>query len=680
MQQQGAIEAVHTFQLRAEIKSGSFLIGKTALPILTEFCIGNDLEKVNQNVGPNTLLKSVKKCLLISLPVVSSIFILNLPQRLGIRIWDEQYLAVFLGITLTAVFLTFPAARKEHLQSPKWYDYGLIGLTLLVCGYLVVNWPEIALTGSFITTSRVILGTACVLILLEATRRIFGYTLLILVAVFIVYSLFTDLFPGPLYGKPIPWRRLPVLLYLDKNSLLGITLKVAATYVIPFILFGQLIFATGAGDFLLDSAFSIFGKTRGAPAKLPVVASSVFGSVSGVAVANVYTTGQITIPLMKKNGVEPHIAAAIEAAASTGGLILPPIMGVVAFIMAVFLNITYARICIAAVLPALLYYIALYIQVDRYAARRELGSLSSKNIRPFLVVLKSNWLFLLPLFMLVYLLFATPIRVELAALYSAGAMIVVNMFYRDRRINLSSFLSALETTGRGTVEITVVCAISGFIIGTIMFTGFGFALTRSLVALSGGHLFPVLLMCAAICIILGMGMPIVTVYIIGAILIVPALTDLGIADISGHMFVFYFGMLSFLTPPVMLSCYAAATIAHSDPWKTAWAAIRFSISAYVVPFVFIYNAALLMTGPPLRIVASSIAALAGISMISLGIEGHIFRQLNPLARLLLMSGGLAMLWLQPIIRLAGLAVCAAIFLWELKERRISRQKGRGDNP
>lgn len=621
-------------------------------------------------------LQRVEKILLICVPIIGVVYVLDIPEHvLGIHIWEEQYLAIFLGLILVCVFLSFPASKSgSGDRQVPWYDIVLIVLTLVMSGYLVISWPDIVITGSIVTPLRIILGIVCVITLMEATRRIFGWTLVVLVAIFIFYALFTELFPGPFYGRRIPWDRLAVLLYLDKNALLGITLNVAGTMVLPFILFGQLLFSSGGGQFFIDLALSVFGRMRGAPAKIPIVASSLFGSISGVAVANVYTTGQITIPLMKKYNVEPALAGAIEATAATGGVILPPVMGVVAFIMAIFLNTTYARVCIAAIIPAILYYFAIYLQVDRYAAARGFESLEEAEVPRIINVIKENWLFILPLFVLVYTLFATTMVAEVCAVYSSGVIFIVSLFHKRTRPNLHKFLLTLEQTGRGIVDISIVCALCGFLIGVVMFTGLGFSLTRTFVTLSGGYLFPMLVMSAAVCIILGMGMPIVTVYIIAATLIVPGFTTLGVSEMAGHMFVFYFSMLSFLTPPVMLSVYAACSIANASPWKTAWNAMRLAVSAYIVPFVFIYNPSLLLKGSLMQIVTDSAAAFAGIGMLSLGLEGYIFRHLKFVRRILILLGGVALVWPNTIIRVAGLVVCAVVLIWEWSVTKFSNRK------
>jgi len=618
----------------------------------------------------------VERILLISIPIIGSVFILLVPQRLGIRVWVEQYLAIFFGLTLFTIFLTTTATKKSPSDTVPWYDVVLCVLSLIVSGYVTMYWPDIVDTGGIITWTRVMLGIASVVLLLEATRRIFGWTLVVLVIVFIFYALFTRHFPGPFYGRSIRWQRLIVSLYLDKSALFGITLKVAATVVLGFVVFGQLLFATGGGKSIIDLALTVFGKMKGGAAKVPVVASGAFGSLSGIAVANVYATGQLTIPLMKRHKIAPHVAGAIEAVASTGGLILPPVMGVVAFIMATFLNITYARVCIAAAIPAILYYLALYIQIDRFAARQGYGRLPAEETPSLKKVLGEGWLFILPIAVLIYTLFVMGLEAEQCALYATGAVILVSMLRKANRLTLRTFADALEASGQGILEISVVCGIAGFIIGVVMFTGLGFSLTQVLVTLCGGNLFLLLIFAAIMCIILGMGMPIVTVYIIVAIIVAPVLTSLEVPDMAAHMFVFYWGMLSFLTPPVMLSVYAASTIARANSWKTARLGMRLGIAAYIVPFAFIYNASLLAEGSLIQIVVSAVAAILGIGMVAIGLEGYLLGNLRWAQRTLLAIGGVALLVPSRNARLAGLALAVLLFCWEWIRVRHSHQPKR----
>ena len=627
------------------------------------------LVRSRRHGGALGVLESI---LLISIPILGSIFILYIPQRLGIRVWVEQYLALFLGLTLVTTFLTTPATKKTPSDTLPWYDVVLAVLSLVVSVYAAIYWPDIVDTSGIITPLRTALGIASVALLLEVTRRFFGWTLVVLVIVFIFYALFTSLFPGPLYGRSINWQRLAISLYLDKNALFGITLKVAATIVLAFVVFGQLLFATGGGKSIIDGALTVFGKMKGGAAKVPVVASGAFGSLSGVAVANVYATGQLTIPLMKKHKVPAHVAGAIEAVASTGGLILPPVMGVVAFIMATFLNVTYVKVCIAAAIPAVLYYLALYIQIDRFAARHGYERLPATETPSLKKVIGEGWPFILPIVVLIYTLFVTGLEAETCALYASAAVIIASMFKKVHRLTLKKFLGALESSGQGILEISVVCAIAGFIIGVVMFTGLGFSLTQVLVTVCGGNLFLLLVFAALMCIILGMGMPIVTVYIVVAIIIAPVLTQLGVSEMAAHMFVFYFGMLSFLTPPVMLSVYAAATLARANSWKTAWLSMRLGIAAYIVPFVFIYNAALLAVGRFEQIVVSAAAAVLGIGMLAIGLEGYLLAHVRWIQRSMLIIGGMALLVPNTTARLIGLALAVVLFGWEWLRIKRSR--------
>ncbi len=580
------------------------------------------------------------RIILIALPIVAIGFIMGVPQYVGLHMWEEQYLGIFLGCILVSIFLTRPATSKSSLAKVSWYDLAFAFVSLACSAYLVFEWPEIALTGSLVTPIRVIFGIAAIVALMEATRRLFGTVLLILVSVFIVYALFTEWFPEPFFGKSTPWTRLAVLLYLDKNALIGVTLQVAASMVLPFVLFGQLLVFSGGGKFLTDIAISAFGRFTGGPAKVPIIASALFGTISGVAVANVYTTGKLTIPMMKRYGVEPHVAGGIEAAAGTGGVLMPPIMGVVAFMMAVFLNVTYAKVCAAAAIPAIFYYLAIYIQVDRYAARRGLGPLPSSDIPSLWRTLRRGWYFMVPVILLVYLLFGTALSVERAALYSSAAFLIVSMVQHGRWLNLRDLGRILESTGQGISEVGVVCALAGLIIGVVMFTGLGFSLTSSLVTLTGGSLIFLLIVTAIICIILGMGMPIVTVYILAVMLVGPGLKNLGVPDLSAHMFILYYSMLSFLTPPVCLCIFAICTIAGSDLWSTAWAGMRMAVVAYVIPFAFVYDPGLLLQGSWSNVAASCISAFVGTLLIALGIEGFAKHALHISSRIGLICAAL----------------------------------------
>lgn len=616
----------------------------------------------------------VTKILLISIPIVGALYIMYVPQRLGMIFWVEQYLALFLALALVTLFLITPATKKSRLDKLPWYDVIACLLTIATCAYVIINWTDIVTTsGGLITWDRAILGSLSVALLLEATRRIFGWVLVGLVLVFIIYALFTNLFPGPLYNNPIPWKRLAISLYLDQSGLFGITLKVAATIVLAFLVFGEFLIATGGGQFVMDAAMSVFGRMKGGIVKATVVACAVMGTISGVAVAIIYAVGQLTLPLMKKQKVDSHIAAAIVATAGTGGLIMPPVMGVVAFIMATFLNITYASVCIAAALPAVLYYLALYIQVDRFTASRGYTSMPASELPSLKKVMAEGWVFIIPVIVLIYTLFILYLEVEVCALYSAAAVLLVSMFRKTTRFNWRSFAKVLESSGQGTLEMAVVCSIAGFIIGIVMFTGLGFSLTQILVELTGGNLLLLLIFAAMLCTILGMGMPIITVYIIVAVIVAPVLIEMGIPELAAHMFVFYWSLLSFLTPPVCISVYAAAALARANYWKTAWTSMRLAVSGYIVPFIFVYNTALLAQGSASEIAIGAVTAILGVSMLAIGLEGYLLKRLGWVERVLLVLGGVGLVTNIPIANYGGIGIAAVVILWEFVSKRRLRQ-------
>ncbi|HEY5572998.1 MAG TPA: TRAP transporter fused permease subunit, partial [Anaerolineales bacterium] len=406
----------------------------------------------------------------------------------------------------------------------------------------------------------------------------------VIVLLFFFYAHYAFLFPGALYGQGVPWSRLVNYLYLDPNSLFGVALQVAATVVFSFVFFGQFLFSTGGGLYFTEGALALFGRYRGGPAKVSVVASSLFGTMSGSAVANVVVDGPITIPMMIRTGYRPEVAAAVEAVASTGGQIMPPVMGAAAFLMATFLGISYTQVALAALLPALLYYISLFIQVDLQAARYGLRGLSKEELPNFKHILSQGWLFLFPISVLVYVLFFTGLEAEVAGLYATGAVFLVSFLKKASRVTFRKLLIILEKTGESLLEIAVVSAVAGLIIGIVALTGLGFTFSRAVVSMAGGNFFLLLVLAAVAAGILGMGMTVTAAYILVVILVAPALVQLGIDPLTAHMFVFYFAVLSFLTPPVCLAVYAAAAIGGTNLLRTAFQAMRLAIVAYVVPF------------------------------------------------------------------------------------------------
>jgi TRAP transporter 4TM/12TM fusion protein len=611
--------------------------------------------------------------LLVSVPVMGMISILNFPLYFGLSFYIQQYLSVFFGLIMALVFILVPFKKEAPRDRLPCYDLVLSTLGLMVGIYLALYYKEIVVELGLLVPSRVVLGTIAIVLVLEASRRVLGWPFLTIVLLFMFYALFTFLFPGRLYGKGVTWPRLATFLYLDPQGILGIAMEVAATVVFAFVFFGQALFRTGGGTFFTDSAMVLMGRYRGGPAKVAVLASSLFGTMSGSAVANVVTTGSVTIPLMKKTGYPPHFAGAVEATASSGGQIMPPIMGAAAFLMATFLGIPYVKVAVSAALPAVLYYMAVFIQVDLEAAKNGLKGLPSEMLPKLFVVFRKGWPFLIPLSVLIYALFIRMIEADRAGLYATASVFFICCLRREDRLDLKRIAKILKETGEGMLEIGVICSAAGLIIGIVSLTGLGFTFSQALVSLAGGSTLLLLILGAAGAIILGMGMTVTAAYLLMVILIAPALIQLGIAPLNAHLFVFYFAVMSFLTPPICLAVYAAASLADADMMKTAFQAIKLGVAAYIVPFLFAYHPSLLLQGNILEIIHATITAMIGISLVAVGIEGFLFRELNWLKRVLLILGGLGCMipgWKSDLI---GLALGIPIVILEWKANRLVKK-------
>jgi len=620
------------------------------------------------------LLGSIEKAFLICIPLAGVVGILDVFLYFGISVYIQQYLAVLLGLVLTLVPLLVPAAKSSPKDRLPWYD-AAIALGGLVTGlYMVIFYPSIAVSMGILTPDRIILGAFAIVLVLESCRRLLGWPLVIIVAFFIFYAHFTNIFPGPLYGRAVPLTRLATYLYVDENALFSIAMRVTGTIVLAFILFGRAIFATGGGQFLTNLAMSTMGGFRGGPAKVSVIASSSFGMMSGSAVANVATTGVVTIPLMKKSGYPSYYAGAVEATASSGGQIMPPVMGAAAFLMAQFLGMPYAKVVVAAIVPAILYYIGVFVQVDLQAVKSKLKGLPRNLLPSVKKTLLDGWIFFIPLIVLVYSLFVLFLDPDSAGLYSVASVLVVTMVRKASRINLRKLLAILEGTGEGLLEITVIAAAAGLILGVVSLTGLGFAFSLALIQMSGGNLFILLLLAAAGAIVLGMGMTVTAAYILVVILIAPALIELGLIPIVAHMFVFYFAILSFLTPPICLAAYTGASIAGSKPMQTAWQSMRLGVAAYIVPFIFAYSPALLLIGSPVEIIRAIISGLMGMVLIAIGLEGYFFRHLGWFQRILSFGGGIGLMapfWLSKAL---GIALLLVLLLQQWAANKLAPAK------
>lgn len=600
----------------------------------------NEAERYRTLTGPARWLQAG---LLVLMPIAGALFVLDIPSRMGAALFREQYLGLFMALVLASTFLSVRAGRRAPQRTVPWYDWALAAAGLVVGGYIAVLYPSIAYSLAVITPDKWVLGVLAVVLFLEATRRLAGWTVMFLGLGFILYARFAYLFPGILQGRAVSWERLSLYLYLDTNSLMGVPLQVAATVVLAFVLFGQVLYYAGGADFLVDFALATMGRFRGGPAKMAIVSSSLFGTISGSAVANVAVDGPITIPLMKRAGYPAHLAAAIEATASTGGQLMPPVMGVAAFIIAEFLAIPYAEVALAALLPALLFYIVLFVQVHLEAAKAGITGLPPHEIPQLRRVMRKGWSFLVPLLVLVYTLFFLGWQGGESGLAGAGAALLVAMIDPATRVGWRRLLEILETTGKGLLDIGAITGVAGFMIGMLQFSGLGFKLTLLLIHLAGDSLFLLLTLTAAAAMVLGMGMPTAAVYVLLAVLVAPALVQLGVMPLAAHLFVFYFGMLSMITPPVCLATFTAAAFAKADFMRAGWAGVRLGAAAYVIPFLFAYSPELLLRGEPLSVIVAAVTAIAGAVLLAAALSGYMYQPLTWVQRILLVVAALGLL-------------------------------------
>ena len=568
---------------------------------------------------------------------------------LGLAPYTEQFLAAVLSLCLGIVFLRDPEGRRGRWRTRLDVTFAL--LASLSALYLTARYPTLVLQQLQMPLDGLIVSGVLLVAILEGVRRTMGPLLVVVIAAIIALGLLGHLISGPLQTRYVPPERVLMYLGVDSGGMLGLTLLIAATIVIAFILFGQVLLASGAGAFFNDLSLALMGRRRGGSAKIAIVGSGLFGTISGVVVSNIVATGVITIRIMIKGGYRRTSAGAIEAVASTGGQILPPIMGAAAFLMAEILQVPYTAIVVAALVPALLFYIAILLQADLEAARLRIPPVAEDLILPLSRVLRSGWPFFVPFAVVIVSLFWFGLRADTAAFYGAVAGLLVGLVaaYRTRRFALGDLWAILVRTGMSVIDVVLIAASAGYLIGMLNISGLGFGLSYSLVQLGSDNLFVLLVLAGAICIVLGMGMPTVGVYLVLAVLIAPSLVEVGVAPIAAHLFIFYLGMMSMVTPPVGIAAFFAASIAGADKMRTALEAMRFGWVAYVIPFVFVVTPSLLLEGRPVDIVADIAAAIAGVWLISSAAVGWFRGDLSGPWRLLIGMIGVAFLFPDHIV-------------------------------
>lgn len=558
----------------------------------------------------------------------------------------HSYRTTHLAIVMILVFFFFPLGKRSWKDKISWlFAIDVLFITLILVNQIYTLWDVLALVQreGDPSTWDIIMGTVFIILLLEATRRSVGWPLVIIVSFFLVQTVYADYFFGIFYGAPYPWADVIDNLWIQEAGIYGIPTAVASTYIVLFILFGALLLRSGAGRFFMDLAYALTGHLTGGPAKAAVVASAMMGTISGSAVANVVTTGTFTIPLMKNMGYDPEFAGAVEATASSGGQIMPPIMGAAAFIIAEFMGIPYLEVVVAAAVPACLYFLSIFLMIHFEARIKRLKKFNRQDLPGIGHTLTQGGHLLLAMVLIVVVL-VLGFSPMYAALTGFVSIFILSFIRRDTRMTAVDFLSALENGIRISLPVSIACASAGMIIGCTYVSGIGVAFSDMIIEAAGGSLFLALILTMVASLILGMGMTTSGVYIILAALIIPALVDMGVAVMAAHMFSFYFGIISTITPPVALAAFAAAGVAKTNPMKTGFVACRVGIVAFIVPFMFAYNPTLLLAGPVDKILWSIIVASLGILSLCAGIQGWFLKHANPLMRIIFIAGGIGMLY------------------------------------
>ena len=586
-------------------------------------------------------------------------WVLDLHIRLGLTVYDEQPLALAAGLSMLIGADILSRSAGSVLRWPLL----LLGVVLCaIMAVIAVRYPTLTVTAMMRPSWLVISSSVLLAGLLFLVWRTIGLTLALIVVAFAAAALFGEAIGIPSMGFDF----LSIYLLMDPNSLLGLPLHVAVQIVVPYVLFGELLRHSGGGEFLTKLCLAAFGGYRGGSAKAAVGASATFGTISGNAVSNVVGTGIVTIPLIKRTGMSPAFAGAVEAAASTGGQLLPPVMGAAAFVMADFLQVPYWHIVVAAALPAVLYFAAIFLQIDRIAARDGLHGIPAEERPDLRKVARHGAHFLLPFAALFITLFTNQTRPELAALVAVATLVVVGAIlpFEGRRIGPRAIAASIVDTGRAAAPLIVLTAAAGLIIGLVSLTGLGFSVAADAIAASGGDKLLLLVLVALVAIVFGMGMPTVAVYVVLATVLAPALEQAGLQPIQAHLFILYYGMLSMLTPPVALASITAARLAGADPWRTSFEGIRLAWVAYVIPFLFAFSPELLLGGTPWGAALSAVTAFLGIAAVSVAFAGYGRGRLGIRARIMVALAGFALLF-PPSLGLWAVAanlIGAAVFV------------------
>ncbi|SFH27281.1 TRAP transporter, 4TM/12TM fusion protein [Desulfotomaculum arcticum] len=586
--------------------------------------------------------------------------------------------SIHLGAVLFLVFLLYPANKKRSpMGKPTVFDVLFALLSAITCGYLVFFFENIAMRAGMANSTDIILGTMLMLLVLEAARRTMGMILPVLAITCVFYAMCGEWIPGVFGHMNFTYPRIIEQMYISTEGIFSIALGVSAQYIFLFVLFGSFMAASGMGRLINDGSMALAGKSPGGPAKVAILGSSIMATINGAAVANVVTTGAFTIPLMKKIGYKPRFAGAVEATSSCGGQIMPPVMGAAAFVLAELTGIPYGTVMIAAIVPALLYYLAVWTMVDREARRLELQGLNMSDIPRLKDVLKARGHMLFPLLVIVAIL-VNGFSAMYAAFYGLLSTLLVASLRKETRMTLSQIVNAMIVGGRTALAVAVACAVVGFVIGVVSLTSVGVVFTDSILSFTDGMLVPTLILTMLACIILGMGLPTTPAYIMAATIAVPALIALGVDALAANLFVFYYAILSTLTPPVAIAAYAAAGLAGAPVFSTGWAALRLAMGGFIIPYMFVLEPALLIVrGSPVETLLGVVPAILGVILLGCAVIGYFRVNCNAFERIVLFIGAFALIIPELATDLTGLAVTVLVYL--LQSRRMMGGKSVGQN-
>lgn len=582
---------------------------------------------------------------------------------------EEIRLTSFMGMIILMGFLIYPAKKgTQKVNYMPWYDIVMMVVGSAAFFYFTFNAETIVNQGTRFEWYQIAIGVVGILALIEVTRRCVGMPILIVAGFFILYAM--------IYGLTNPdfFLRLRYFirnLFYTKEGIFSTPVNVCSKYIVVFIIFGAFLERTGISNFFIELANCVAGRFAGGPAKVAVISSALCGMVSGSSVGNTVTTGSVTIPMMKKTGYAPEFAGAVEAASSTGGQIMPPIMGAAAFLMADFVGVPYSSIIGRAILPAILYFTGIFISVHLEAKRLNLSGIPKEKLPKMSHLLKKIYL-LLPLVMLVVWVSGNYMTMQKAASYAIVLSIVVSLFDRENRITPHKVLDALVAGGKSTITVGAACGVAGIIAGTITMTGLANDLINAIVGIAGDKLIIALILTMLCCIVLGMGVPTTANYCIMAATTAPILIRMGVPTMAAHFFVFYFGIVADITPPVALAAYAGSAIAKSKPMKTAFNASKLAIAVFIVPYMFCYTPAMLLIDTtPLRVVQIAITAFIGVFAVASALEGYCFARMHMITRIVIAAGGLMLIHPALLTDVIGIAVVVVTLVFN---RAVEKKK------